>query len=85
MQSSLTMGGVSGTAPPRTKFRGKGTGGAIRLPMTKSEPKITRPTSQGETSPNPVMRGGLKMPLLDKAVLAVNGDNGFDERAGDFF
>lgn len=79
MQSSLSLGGVSGTSPPRLKVRGKGTG-AIRLPAPRGETKILRPNSQGEA--NMVMRGGLKMPLLDRAVLAVSGS---EDRGDDMF
>ena len=74
IQSSLTLGGVSGTSPPRLKVRGKG---AIRLPAPKGEAKISRPNSQGEA--NSVMRNGLKMPLLDRAVLSVDGPDDRDD------
>jgi hypothetical protein len=74
IQSSLTLGGVSGTSPPRLKVRGKG---AIRLPAPKGEAKIARPNSQGEA--NSVMRNGLKMPLLDRAVLSVDGPDDRDD------
>lgn len=86
MPSALTMSGVSGTAPPRNKVRGKGGSGAIRLPAPKSEAKIARPSSQGEAAQiNPAMRNGLRMPMLDKAVLMVEGNAGADDRRDNDF
>ena len=86
MQSSLSLGGVSGTSPPRLKVRGKGTG-SIKLPSPMSEPKIPRPNSQGTS--NPVMRSGLKMPHLDRAHLIVGDggpeDDGMRHSSSDFF